>query len=63
MVEYSPALAKRNEVPQPPRTVAPTISSISQVNPIFGLLVDRLEVAMILVVAEGDFQIEFADQR
>src|SRR5579871_1965955 len=37
--EYSPALAKRNDVPHDPRTVAPSISSTSQVKANFGLLV------------------------
>src|SRR5215469_17436837 len=42
VVEYSPALAKRKEVPQEPRIVAPTSGSTSQVNATFGLLVPPL---------------------
>src|SRR5206468_10645121 len=41
-VEYSPALAKRNDVPHEPRIVAPTVSSTSHVNASFGLLVPPL---------------------
>src|SRR5205085_7439026 len=37
--EYSPRFAKRKEVPQLPRTVAPTVSLISQVKATFGLRV------------------------
>jgi len=37
--EYSPALAKRKDVPHEPRTVAPAISSTSHVKASFGLLV------------------------
>src|SRR5215467_2208371 len=45
-VEYSPALAKRKEVPQLPRTVAPTISSRSQVKATLGLVVEPERVPL-----------------
>src|SRR6266849_1044615 len=42
--EYSPALAKRNEVPHPPLMVAPSSSDNCQVKPTFGLLVPPASV-------------------
>src|SRR6185437_12576193 len=45
-VEYSPALAKRNEVPQEPRKVRPAVSSTSQVNATLGLLVPPLNAPL-----------------
>jgi hypothetical protein len=43
-VEYSPALAKRNDVPHEPLIVAPISSDNSQVNPSLGLLVAPFSV-------------------
>src|SRR5262245_17495294 len=37
--EYSPALAKRKDVPQEPLMLSPASSDSTQVNPTFGLLV------------------------
>src|SRR6202035_1046649 len=45
-VEYSPALAKRKDVPHEPRIVAPTTSSTSQVKASFGLLVPPLSAPL-----------------
>src|SRR5579872_1291072 len=45
-VEYSPALAKRNDDPHEPRIVAPIVSSTNQVNASFGLLVPPLSLPL-----------------
>src|SRR5579872_261489 len=45
-VENSPALAKRKDEPQLPRTVAPIRSSTTQVNASFGLVVEPVRAGL-----------------
>src|SRR6185312_6989131 len=46
MAENSPSFAKRKELPQLPRTVAPTKSSTTQVKATFGLLVPPVRLGL-----------------
>src|SRR5579872_5827567 len=46
MLENSPSLAKRNEDPQLPRTVAPINWSTTQVNANFGLVVSPVRLIL-----------------
>ena len=61
--EYSPAFAKRNDVPQAPLRLRPASSESIQVAPSFGLLVPPGKRAVILVMAPRGFEFQPSEER